>query len=92
MLSGEDIDDVQTDCNAMNLLEGFTDPIIIQGVTERQVEDSLKSCLKEVLKRRLDEQGKHKVDKKEKSKKKSSYLKRQKSTHINPGHRRKKQN
>ena len=27
MLSGEDIDNVQTDCNAMNLLEGFTDPI-----------------------------------------------------------------
>lgn len=31
MLSGEDIDNVQTDCNAMNLLEGFTDPIELQG-------------------------------------------------------------
>ena len=59
MLSGEDSDNVQTDCNAMNLLEGFTDPINLQGVTERQVEDSLKSCLKEVLKRRLDERMKH---------------------------------
>ena len=49
MLSGEDSDNVQTDCNAMNLLEGFTDPILIQGTTERQVEESLKSCLKEVL-------------------------------------------
>ena len=29
MLSGEDADNVQTDCNAMNLLEGFTDPIEI---------------------------------------------------------------
>lgn len=35
MLSGEDNDNVQTDCNAMNLLEGFTDPIVIQGTTER---------------------------------------------------------
>lgn len=35
MLSGEDADNVQTDCNAMNLLEGFTDPIIIEGRTER---------------------------------------------------------
>ena len=41
----------------MNLLEGFTDPIEIQGSTERQVEDSLKSCLKEVLKRRLEKHG-----------------------------------
>ena len=31
ILSGEDIDNVQTDCNAMNLLEGFTDPIELQG-------------------------------------------------------------
>ena len=38
----------------MNLLEGFTDPIVIEGTTERQVEDSLKSCLKEVLKRRVE--------------------------------------
>lgn len=52
MFSGEDEDNVHTDCNAMNLFEGFTDPIQIAGVTERQVEDSLKSCLKEVLKRR----------------------------------------
>ena len=57
MLSGEDIDNVQTDCNAMNLLEGFTDPIELQGQTERQVEESLKSCLKEVLKRRLEKRG-----------------------------------
>lgn len=59
MLSGEDADNVQTDCNAMNILEGFTDPIILLGLTERQIEDSLKSCLKEVLKRRLDERTKH---------------------------------
>ena len=52
MFSGEDEDNVHTDCNAMNLFEGFTDPIMIAGITERQVEDSLKSCLKEVLKRR----------------------------------------
>ena len=57
MLSGEDIDNVQTDCNAMNLLEGFTDPIELQGQTERQVEESLKSCLKEVLKRRLEKRS-----------------------------------
>ena len=57
MLSGEDHDNVLTDCNAMNLLEGFTDPIQIRGNTERQVEDSLKSCLKEVLKRRLSQKS-----------------------------------
>ena len=54
MLNGEDKDNVSTDCNAMNLLEGFTEPIEISGETERQVEESLKSCLKEVLKRRLE--------------------------------------
>ena len=53
MLSSEDADNVQTDVNAMNLLEGFTDPIQVKGQTERQVEESLKHCLKEVLKRRL---------------------------------------
>ena len=62
MLSGEDVDDVQTDCNAMNLLEGFMDPIMIVGASERQVEDSLKTCLKEVLKRRHEERGKHKIE------------------------------
>jgi hypothetical protein len=62
MLSGEDVDDVQTDCNAMNLLEGFMDPIMIVGASERQVEDSLKTCLKEVLKRRHEERGRHKIE------------------------------
>ena len=81
MLSGEDSDSVQTDCNAMNLLEGFTDPIVIEGVTERQVEDSLKSCLKEVLKRRLDERMKHQSsNEKEKVRKKTVDAKR-----IKPG-------
>ena len=70
MLSGEDFDDVQTDCNALNLLEGFMEPIQIVGVTERQVEDSLKSCLKEVVKRRHDEREKHKVKNKVKVSKK----------------------
>lgn len=52
MLSGEDVDDVHTDCNAMNLLEGFSEPIQIEGRTEREVEESLENGLKEVLKRR----------------------------------------
>lgn len=77
MLSGEDADSVQTDCNAMNLLEGFSDPIAIQGVTERTVEDSLKTCLKEVLKRRLDERMKHSnTNNREKTKKRSNEIKR----------------
>ena len=71
MLSGEDVDDVQTDCNAMNLFEGFMDPIMIVGSTERKVEESLETCLKEVLKRRHDERGKHKIESKEKVSKKS---------------------
>ena len=71
MLSGEDVDDVQTDCNAMNLLEGFIDPIMIVGDTERMVEDSLKTCLKEVLKRRHEERGKSKVEDKKIVNKKS---------------------
>ena len=62
MLSGEDVDDVHTDCNAMNLLEGFMDPIMVAGASERQVEESLKTCLKEVLKRRHDERGKQKKE------------------------------
>ncbi len=69
MLSGGDEDNVCTDANAMNLLEGFTDPIYLKGVTERQIEDSLKSCLKEVLKRRLDERNAHEKQQISKAKK-----------------------
>ena len=82
MLSGEDFDDVQTDCNALNLLEGFMDPIQIVGATERQVEDSLKTCLKEVVKRRHDEREKHKVKDKEKFSKKSKVSKETKEEKV----------
>jgi len=82
MLSGEDFDDVQTDCNALNLLEGFMDPILILGATERQVEDSLKTCLKEVVKRRHDEREKHKVKDKEKFSKKSKVSKETKEEKV----------
>lgn len=85
LLSGEDEDSVQTDCNAMNLFEGFTDPITILGETERQVEDSLKSCLKEVLKRRIDERMKHQnaTEKDKGRKKKRGDFKRIKTTQEN---------
>ena len=41
-----------TDCNAMNMLEGYDNPIKIEGSSDRQVEESLKVCLKECIKRR----------------------------------------
>ena len=41
-----------TDCNAMNMLEGYDTPIKLEGSTDRQVEESLKVCLKECIKRR----------------------------------------
>ena len=41
-----------TDCNAMNMLEGYDNPIKLEGTTDRQVEESLKVCLKECIKRR----------------------------------------
>ena len=36
----------------MNMLEGYDNPIKIEGSSDRQVEESLKVCLKECIKRR----------------------------------------
>ena len=52
LLSGDSEDSVLTDCNAMNMLEGYDNPIRIEGSSDRQVEESLKGCLKECIKRR----------------------------------------
>lgn len=52
LLSQEDEDNVLTDCNAMNMLEGYDNPIKLEGSSDRQVEESLKACLKECIKRR----------------------------------------
>lgn len=41
-----------TDCNSMNMLEGYETPIRLSGSSDRQVEESLLSCLKECIKRR----------------------------------------
>jgi len=52
LLSQDAEDSVLTDCNAMNMLEGYDTPIRLEGVSDRQVEESLKVCLKECIKRR----------------------------------------
>ena len=36
----------------MNMLEGYDNPIKLEGSSDRQVEESLKVCLKECIKRR----------------------------------------
>ena len=36
----------------MNMLEGYDNPIKLEGTSDRQVEESLKVCLKECIKRR----------------------------------------
>jgi len=52
LLSQDAEDNVLTDCNAMNMLEGYDTPIKLEGSTDRQVEESLKVSLKECIKRR----------------------------------------
>ena len=52
LLSQDAEDNVLTDCNAMNMLEGYDTPIKLEGSADRQVEESLKVCLKECIKRR----------------------------------------
>ena len=52
LLSQDAEDNVLTDCNAMNMLEGYDNPIKLEGNSDRQVEESLKVCLKECIKRR----------------------------------------
>ena len=52
LLSQDAEDNVLTDCNAMNMLEGYDTPIKLEGTSDRQVEESLKVCLKECIKRR----------------------------------------
>ena len=52
LLSQDAEDNVLTDCNAMNMLEGYDNPIKLEGSSDRQVEESLKACLKECIKRR----------------------------------------
>lgn len=52
LLSQDAEDNVLTDCNAMNMLEGYDTPIKLEGSSDRQVEESIKVCLKECIKRR----------------------------------------
>jgi len=56
----------------MNMLEGYDNPIKIEGQTDRQVEESLKVCLKECIKRRnidLKKEVKHRIVMKDETKK-----------------------
>ena len=81
MLSQDAEDNVLTDCNAMNMLEGYDNPIKLEGSTDRQVEESLKVCLKECIKRRnidlknelQDTNGVKNVNDKKKSKKNNNH-------------------
>lgn len=62
LLSQDAEDNVLTDCNAMNMLEGYDSPIKLEGSSDRQVEESLKVCLKECIKRRNIDLKKEVVD------------------------------
>ena len=54
-----------TDCSAMKFFQDFAEPFYVTGQTDRQVEVSLKNCLKLAVDRRLGEQAitteRHKV-------------------------------
>ena len=41
------------DCNALGLLEDYSPPLTVEGRTDRLVEESLKSILKQVVERRM---------------------------------------
>ena len=52
MLSTEDAQINITDCNAMRLFQDLNTPINVAGTTDREVEDSLKQCLKQIVDKR----------------------------------------
>ena len=52
MLSTDDAQINITDCNAMKLFQELNTPINVTGNTDRQVEDSLKQCLKQIVDKR----------------------------------------
>ena len=53
LLSTDSTLDNITDFNAMKLFQDFKAPLNVTGVSEREVEESLKSCLKAIVDRRL---------------------------------------
>lgn len=42
-----------TDLNALKLFHNYRQPLNVVGNTDRQVEDSLKTCLKQLVEKRL---------------------------------------
>lgn len=52
MLSQDETAVNLTDCNALEIFEGYSQPLIVQGLTDRQVEESLKTNLKLAVERR----------------------------------------
>lgn len=52
MLSQDETSVNLTDCNALEIFEGYNQPLIVQGMTDRHVEESLKTNLKQVVERR----------------------------------------
>ena len=55
ILSTDSTLDNITDYNTIKLFKDFRPPLNVTGVTEREVEDSLKQCLKTIVDRRFAE-------------------------------------
>ena len=54
-ISSENSHENITDLNSLKLFHNYKQPLNISGRTDRQVEESLKSCLKSVVEKRMDE-------------------------------------
>ena len=52
ILDADDMTMNTTDCNTLEILEDYRQPLVIQGTTDRQVEESLKQNLKLVVERK----------------------------------------
>ena len=52
MLSGESASDNITDLNALKIFKDYRQPLNVTGNTDRQVEESIKNCLKQIVERR----------------------------------------
>ena len=51
-----------TDCNALKLFHNYRQPMNVTGNTDRQVEESLKNCLKQLVEKRMADPQKVIID------------------------------
>lgn len=63
LLSTDSTSENITDLNSLKLFHNYRQPLNVTGLTDRQVEDSLKSCLKQLVEKRMQDPSQvHKDD------------------------------